>query len=154
MGMTSQIRNLRAVLVEDQSSFGKMLGKVLSPSQPLNSEEYLRGREEQLQGIKRSLFQSGRHVLIHGLRGVGKSSLAQTAAYSLAVEKDPIIVGCDSSSNFRSLIREIFLEAVNHDPTLEKYTEEVTLGLARYGISIGAKVSEVHTVRRQGIWNR
>jgi Cdc6-like AAA superfamily ATPase len=143
--MMTQIRNFRAVLTENHQSFGKMLGKVLSPSQPLNSEEYLKGREEQLQGIKRALYQSGRHVLIHGLRGVGKSSLAQTAAFSLALQKDPIIVGCDSSSTFKSVVREIFLEAVNHDPTLERSSEEVSVGMARYGISLGAKQNEVHS---------
>jgi uncharacterized protein len=93
--MQIELRNLRAVISQPEHDFGALLGRVLSPSQPLTSEECLRGREDQLSGIKRALYQSGRHVLIHGLRGVGKSSLAQTAAYSLSLGADPIILGCD-----------------------------------------------------------
>jgi MoxR-like ATPase len=74
---------------------------VLSPSRPLQSEEFLRGRHDQLVEIKKALYQPGRHILIHGLRGVGKSSLAQTAAFSLAQGGDPIIIGCDRHSTSR-----------------------------------------------------
>jgi MoxR-like ATPase len=74
--MPNNIHSLRSVLVSREQDFGLALGKVLSPSQPLQSEEFLKGREDQLAGIKRALYQHGRHVLIHGLRGVGKSSLA------------------------------------------------------------------------------
>lgn len=139
--MTTQIRNLRAVLSQSEHDFGVMLGKVLSPSQPLNSEEFLRGREQQLAGIKRALFQPGRHVLIHGLRGVGKSSLAQTAAYSLSIGADPIIVGCDGNSTFGRLMREVFDEAVNKNPTIEKKIKEVGGGFSRLGINFGGKVT-------------
>ncbi len=44
--MTNQIRGLRAILAPSEHQFGLALGKVLSPSQPLHSEEFLRGREE------------------------------------------------------------------------------------------------------------
>jgi Cdc6-like AAA superfamily ATPase len=140
--MTTQIRGLRAVVTQREHNFGVLLGKVLSPSQPLNSEEFLRGREAQLAGIKRALFkralfQSGRHVLIHGLRGVGKSSLAQTAAYSLSVGADPIIVGCDGKSTFSSIMRDVFDEAV----IVEKRVKEVGGGFARLGINIGGRVT-------------
>ncbi len=122
-----------------------MLGRVLSPSQPLHSEEFLRGREEQLNGIKRALYQSGRHVLIHGLRGVGKSSLAQTAAYGLSVGADPIIVACDGKSTFSSIVREIFDEAVNKNPAVEKKVKEYGGGFARFGFNLGGKVTTHET---------
>lgn len=118
-----------------------MLGKVLSPSHPLTSEEFLRGRAQQLAGIKRALFQPGRHVLIHGLRGVGKSSLAQTAAYSLSVSADPILVGCDGNSTFGRVMREIFDEAVNKNPIVEKKVKEIGGGFSRLGINLSGKVT-------------
>lgn len=139
--MTKQIRGLRAVLAPSEHDFGIALGKVLSPSQPLHSEEFLRGREQQLAGIKRALYQSGRHVLIHGLRGVGKSSLAQTAAYSLSSGMDPIIIGCDGKSTFKSVVREIYNEAANANPAVEKRIKEVSGGFARLGLSLGGKVT-------------
>jgi hypothetical protein len=72
--MTTQLRQLRAVLFQTEQEFGVSMGKVLSPSRPLQSEEFLRGRAVQLAGIKEALYAPGRHVLIHGFRGVGKSS--------------------------------------------------------------------------------
>jgi hypothetical protein len=114
---------------------------VLSRSQPLHSEEFLHGREEQLNGIKKALYQAGRHVLIHGLRGVGKSSLAQTVAYGLSAGRDPIILGCDTRTTFGSVIREIFDEAVNKNPIIEKKIKEWGGGFSRFGISAGAKTT-------------
>lgn len=74
--LPSNIASLRAVISQPPRDFGAAIDRVLSPSRPLQSEEFLRGRAEQLNGIERALYASGRHVLIHGLRGVGKSSLA------------------------------------------------------------------------------
>ncbi|MER9435829.1 AAA family ATPase [Mesorhizobium sp. M0618] len=143
--MTTQLRNLRPVITQPEHEFGLLLGKVLSPAQPLQSEEFLRGREEQLSGIKRALYQSGRHVLIHGFRGVGKSSLAQTAAYGLSAGADPIVIGCDSKSTFGSVMRDMFDEAVNKNPTVEKKIKEWAGGFARFGIAAGGKITTYET---------
>lgn len=127
-----KLETLRAVITQTQHEFGRALSKVLSPSQPLQSEEYLRGRADQLHGIEKALYAPGRHVLIHGLRGVGKSSLAQTAAFKIARGHDPIIVSCDPSSTFQSIIKDIFDEALAKDPRIaeEKFTTDVSAGLS------------------------
>jgi uncharacterized protein len=138
-GMSISIRNLRPVITQPEREFGILLGKVLSPSQPLQSEEFLRGRVEQLNGIKKALYQPGRHVLIHGLRGVGKSSLAQTAAFALSVGADPIIIGCDNKSTFGSIIREMFDDATNRNPLIEKKIREIGGGFSAFGINAGGK---------------
>lgn len=119
-------------IYESQHHFGKALSTVLSPAQPLQSEEYLKGRAEQLHGIEKALYAPGRHVLIHGLRGVGKSSLAQTAAYKLSEGSDPIIVSCDPASTFKSIIKDIFDEAAGKDPRVfeETNTKEGGGGLS------------------------
>ncbi|MCB8838706.1 ATP-binding protein [Aurantimonas sp. VKM B-3413] len=127
------------VLAYSQDEFGALLGRVLSPSHPLQSEEFLRGRAEQLSGIKKALYQPGRHVLIHGFRGVGKSSLAQTAAYSLSTQRDPILVGCDDKSRFGSVMKDIFDEAVNRDPNVDKKVRETAFGFAKLPIAGGVK---------------
>ncbi|QDL92464.1 ATP-binding protein [Paroceanicella profunda] len=115
---------------EKQSEFGRKLSQVLSPSRPLHSEEFLRGRQQQLDGIRKALFQPGRHVLIHGFRGVGKSSLAQTAAYVISGKTDPIIVGCDESSTLESVIKDILSEACNTDPSIRSKIIEKKIGFA------------------------
>jgi uncharacterized protein len=137
----AELENLRPVITHTEHDFGKLLGKVLSPSQPLQQEEFLRGRADQLDGMKRALYQPGRHVLIHGLRGVGKSSLAQTAAFQLAKSADPIIIGCDRNSTFGSVIRELFDEAENKNPLVDKTTKEGNVSFARFGITAGEKLS-------------
>lgn len=139
--MPTELRNLRPVITQPEADFGAMLGKVLSPSQPLQSEEFLRGREEQLRGIKKALYQPGRHVLIHGFRGVGKSSLAQTAAYSLSIGSDPIVIGCDGKSTLTSVVKDIYNEARNKNPLLEKRVKEHGLEFSKFGFTAQAKQS-------------
>ena len=141
LSMQIELRNLRAVISQPEHDFGALLGKVLSPSQPLTSEEFLRGRADQLSGIKRALYQSGRHVLIHGLRGVGKSSLAQTAAYSLSQGADPIILGCDGKSSFGGVMREMYDEAIRKNPLVEKKVKESGGGFSLFGANFGEKTT-------------
>lgn len=129
----TKIESLRAILHPSERDFGQALAKVLSPSQPLQSEEFLRGRAEQLQGIERAVYAPGRHVLIHGLRGVGKSSLAQTAAFKISEKNDPIIVSCDSQSTFGTIVKDIFDVAMGRDPRIasEVKSREATLGFLK-----------------------
>src|ERR1700683_2373735 len=58
--------------------FEQTLTRTLSPTTPIRAPSQLRGREKLLEDIRRSLVQPGRHIFIHGDRGVGKTSLAQT----------------------------------------------------------------------------
>lgn len=139
--MDTRLNSLRAVMTQPEEDFGKLMGEVLSPSRPLQSEEYLKGRSEHISGIKRALFQPGRHVLIHGLRGVGKSSLAQTVGYSQSQKMDPIIVSCDENSTFNSLVREIYDEAENLHPSISKKVSEFGGGFSRFGITANGKRS-------------
>jgi hypothetical protein len=137
-----KLETLRAVITHDQRGFGQALSKVLSPAQPLQSEEYLKGRAEQLYGIEKALYAPGRHVLIHGLRGVGKSSLAQTAAYKISQSCDPIIVSCDPQSTFRSIIKDIFDEVLGKDPRVaeEMRVKEVGVGISFWHFSGTSRV--------------
>ncbi|WP_224826425.1 ATP-binding protein [Cognatishimia sp. MH4019] len=137
----SDLEGLRAVLTQPENDFGKLMSRVLSPARPLQSVEFLRGRAEQLNAIKRSLLQPGRHALIHGLRGVGKSSLAQTCAYSLADSEDAVLIACDGQSTFSSIIREVFDQVNGRSPTLEKRITEKGLSFGRFGISADGRVT-------------
>jgi len=139
--MAETLQGLRPVITQPEHDFGMLMGMVLSPSHPLQSEEFLRGRTEQVADIRRALYQPGRHVLIHGLRGVGKSSLAQTAAFLQASRADPILVGCDLKSTFGTVMREIFDEAENKNPALEKRVREFSGGFSRFGLSAAGKVA-------------
>ncbi|MGJ4929190.1 hypothetical protein ACQR1I_04150 [Bradyrhizobium sp. HKCCYLS2038] len=64
----------------DLEAFGARLDAVLSPARAIKSHEFLQGRDGQLTEVRQALSMQGRHVFIHGFRGVGKTSLAYTDA--------------------------------------------------------------------------
>ena len=67
------------------------MGRVLSPARAIDSPELLKGRDEQLQEIRRGAwYQGGRQIFIYGYRGVGQTSLAQTAAHQHQSAADPV----------------------------------------------------------------
>lgn len=92
----------------DHESFTEILRTHLSPSSPIQSSEHLYGREMQLRTIDQALHATGRHIFIYGDRGVGKTSIAQTAAFlHQSADRDPILVACTRGVTFYSLIRSI-----------------------------------------------
>lgn len=94
------------------SDFMKKLHKVLSPTAPVVSEELLFGREKDVHDLELALYSPGRHAFIYGDRGVGKTSLAQTIAYKLQEEAEPILVGCEKDSTFSSILNDILLRGL------------------------------------------
>jgi uncharacterized protein len=90
-----------------EDDFKSVLTEWLHVSKPISSLEYLMGREKQREQIKRALAFDGRHVFIYGDRGVGKTSLARTAAFENSNGTDPILVGCQPSTTFQQIISNI-----------------------------------------------
>ena len=81
--------------------------KLFLPSSPIREASRLYGRAKQLQQVERELLSPGRSVFIFGDRGVGKTSLAQTAAYiTNSTEEDPVLVSCYNAS-FSQLVTKI-----------------------------------------------
>jgi len=107
----------------DRTQFEAILPTLLTPTTPIRSAEFLRGRERILEEIRRAFIQPGRHVFIHGDRGVGKTSLAQTAALEHQQSSaEPVMVGCDNASTFYRIARNIALKLRPTDPTITKST--------------------------------
>jgi Cdc6-like AAA superfamily ATPase len=107
----------------NRAEFERILPTVLTPTTPIRSVEFLRGREKILEDIRRSFVQPGRHVFIHGDRGVGKTSLAQTAAIEhQSSSAAPIFIGCDNASTFYSIARNVALKLRPTDPSITKTT--------------------------------
>ena len=96
-----------------EQAFGEALDRVVSPSHPIDSIENLFGREEELDRIRKALFAAGRHVFIFGERGVGKSSLAATAAHQLqSSDKSYIDISCSPESTVSSILTAITGQAL------------------------------------------
>lgn len=125
-----------------EREFGRTLQTVLSPSRAIQSPEFLRGRAAQLDGIRKAFYSPGRQVFIHGYRGVGKTSLAQTAAFQQqSTDGQPIMLSCGRGATFFKIIHDMFREAIPSDPRELQRTLEGNLGASYSGFSAGLKAS-------------
>ncbi|MFK4448346.1 hypothetical protein ABH944_008404 [Caballeronia udeis] len=98
----------------DKHQFGHRLNEVLFASQPIQSREHLFGREQELDRIEKALFASGRHIFIYGDRGVGKSSLAATAANQYqSSDAEYIDIGCSPDATLKSIVANIAYQAID-----------------------------------------
>jgi hypothetical protein len=103
----------------DRPKFETTLRETLSPSEPIRSAELLRGRQQNLEEVRQAFVQNGRQVFIYGDRGVGKTSLAQTAAYEHASASDaPIFLSCRAT--FFSIVNDLISRLAGRSPFLVK----------------------------------
>lgn len=89
----------------------KQIGDVFTPSAPVDDAALFAGRIRQIREIIDAATQRGRHAIVFGERGVGKTSLANVL-YDLVM---PIMnastftkVNCEAASGFDALWRSIF----------------------------------------------
>lgn len=88
--------------------------EVFQPGRPIKSIDLFADRPRQMNSLHSAIFQPGRHGILFGERGVGKSSLAQVVAdlqrtNGVHTLKDRGTVNCDESDDFTSLWHKIFL---------------------------------------------
>ena len=62
----------------DWDAIDYRLGTVFQPSSPINSEKLFCGRARQVRAVCDAINQRGRHAIIFGSPGVGKTSLGKT----------------------------------------------------------------------------
>lgn len=81
----------------------RVLNEVFRPSAPVDHQDLFSGRTQQLLGITTAMGQAGRHVVIFGERGVGKTSLARVAGELMSGSSINLRLTCDQSDNFASI---------------------------------------------------
>lgn len=102
----------------DREVFGCKLNQMVSPAQPIQSIEYLMGRERELERIEKALYAPGRHIFIHGDRGVGKSSLAATAANQFQSSDSRYIdISGSPEATLKSIVANIGYQALTTSRT-------------------------------------
>ncbi len=108
----------------DEEAFRSILKDNLSPARAITSPEHLRGRTRNLTLIDRAFNSPGKHVFIYGDRGVGKTSLAQTAAFlHQSADAAPILVACGSTP-FLNTVRDAVKQALpSGDAVFQKKIE-------------------------------
>lgn len=113
---------------DDQQVFAQKLNEVVSPARPILTIEHLIGRHKQLDRINKALMANGRSVFIYGERGVGKTSLAATAANQWQSSDNSYIdVSCAPDTTVNSLIIDIAKKALNTIDSIKKTTNEFSI---------------------------
>lgn len=80
--------------------------KVFTPHQPIQDVNFLFGRQKEVQAMIEALRTPGQHAAIYGLRGVGKSSLANVSeklVLSILTGGKSYVKRCSRSDNFESI---------------------------------------------------
>jgi Cdc6-like AAA superfamily ATPase len=87
------------------------IGQLFTPSLPVSASDLFAGRKSQLERVLDTVIQPGRHAIVYGERGVGKTSLVNVLPTWLATVGKPVIaplVTCDTSGDFAAIWRSIF----------------------------------------------
>lgn len=134
-----------AIAGYSKDEFGIKLSTVVNAARPVRSIEHLKGRNQQLEEIERALYAVGRHVFIYGDRGVGKSSLAATAAYQhQSADAEPIFVSGAPDETFQSIIANIAVQALGRSKT-ENSKRQESVSIAFRGMQWSTS-NEVSTI--------
>lgn len=124
--------------IRDEDAFVERLKETVSPTFPIRTLELLRGRESELETVRRALLMPGRHAFIYGDRGVGKSSLAHTAA-NLYQSSDgaPMTVSGSPDGTFNSIIANIAYQALNRSRVEYVSKQTRALSFSWRGLTLG-----------------
>lgn len=126
-----------AISLFSEQTFIEAKKTVFFPSKAISSPEHLFGRAKQLTQIARAFSSDGKQVFIYGERGVGKTSLAKTAAsIHQSADNEPAIVACESSSTFKQVVRDIAVACLPAESEVRKTTEKSGFNLGVKGLSL------------------
>src|SRR5262249_52543293 len=89
----------------------------------------------------------GKHVFVFGERGVGKTSLAHTAAVlHQSADADPIRIACDEYASFYKMVGDMVRRALPPEDVIEQRTKQAKGGLKVFGVS-----AEMQTGIKKGV---
>lgn len=122
-----------------EEEFVEILHAHVSPTSPIQSEEHLFGRRRQIELVQQALYAPGRSIFIYGDRGVGKTSLAQTVAYThQSATHDPIMLACEPQTTFAGLMTNAlaYLRAATPKGS-SSISHSLKVGVKGFGIEAG-----------------
>lgn len=82
-----------------------------TPGTPINEADLFAGRQDTVRQLQDTVLEPGRHAIIFGERGVGKTSIANVFHRSLNTETrrlHVIRINADAADTFDSLWRKVF----------------------------------------------
>jgi Cdc6-like AAA superfamily ATPase len=96
---------------DDWEALRREIIETFTPGTPINESDLFTGRADTLRELQDTVLEKGRHAIIFGDRGVGKTSVANIFYKPLNSETRPVYairVNGDSSTDFDGLWRKVF----------------------------------------------
>ena len=96
---------------EDWSALRADITEAFSPGAPVQEKDLFSGRTAQIAALEDAVNQRGRHAIVYGERGVGKTSLANILALVMRRPNKEMIyvrVNADPSDTFVTLWKKVF----------------------------------------------
>lgn len=119
-----------AVQDEDWQAKEDEISELFSPSTPISEADLIAGRGKQIARLKSAVLERGRHAVLYGEPGVGKTSLAFNFPKLIATRKAilPIRKRALPQDTFTTLWRRVFTELVYEDGArvADQYQGEIT----------------------------
>lgn len=107
---------------EDWSALRAEITEAFSPGAPVQERDLFSGRASQIASLEDSVNQRGRHAIVYGERGVGKTSLVNVLPLVIHRPNKELIyvrVNCDPTDTFVSLWKKVFKRMTYVTSTLE-----------------------------------
>lgn len=96
---------------EDWRNLEFEIVQTFTPGTPIQEAELLAGRPDTIRQLQNAVMEPGRHALMYGERGAGKTSIANTFYRALNRPTMTVLavrVNCDVVDTFESLWRKVF----------------------------------------------
>lgn len=111
------------------------------PFTPIKLVELFHGRKSEIQRVTDSLDTPGRHVVLFGDRGVGKTSLANLTSFFANWDCGEIFEhSCSSTDSFRTIFDSVFAATGNGLLCRESFIEQVAkCGSSQFSLAKGKR---------------
>lgn len=101
-----------ALKENEKTKYRARLSGAFRPGAPVDTQDFLAGRIDQLTDIVNTTWQPGRHVILFGERGVGKTSVAKVVVEIKVAGGTHVLgsktINCDESDDFSSIWHKAF----------------------------------------------
>jgi Cdc6-like AAA superfamily ATPase len=123
----------RAISPKDDKDWAALRAEVLdifTPGAPIDEVALFAGRQDHLQRLRDVVVSKGRHAVVYGERGTGKTSLANIFHLGQFKPRDVayVYVQCNESDSFDAMWRKALRRVAFHGDTREIQGHEMILG--------------------------